>query len=169
VAMAPRRSTSMTLPHRRSPQPISDRRTALRPPTMGARAPLPVGHSGPHVHDPDPASTEHPERRRWHDTRPDEVAVLVTFTAAMENELAANAHKGDRPGWMAATPETLFGEIMYHAAKLIYAYRQHRQGDDSIEKVREFAADVANMAMMFADRVGALGRPASSGEVKDAG
>lgn len=92
----------------------------------------------------------------WMELRTDEVGVALTFFGEMMSELASNAHKGDRPGWLSMTSRDAISEVLYHAAKLAYATRQFEQGDGTPEKVREFAADVANCAMMVADIAGVL-------------
>lgn len=80
--------------------------------------------------------------------------VLRPFLALMENELHANAGKGDRPGWLAMTPGECLLEIFYHMGKLQKAVKK---GDD--DGVREYAADVANMCMMLVDLCGLLVEP----------
>jgi hypothetical protein len=110
----------------------------------------------------------------WLDTRRDEVLVLDAFVRRMKIELAANAGKGDRAGWMADSPRTLLAEIQHHYVKLhacVVELDRSMGGEvprplpwidddphpcDLAERVAEFAADVANMAMMVADRCGAL-------------
>lgn len=77
--------------------------------------------------------------------------VLTPFFTMMEKELHANADKGDRPGWLSMTPEIAMLEIYYHVAKLQKAVKS---GDS--EGVKEYSADVANMAMMMADLYGVL-------------
>lgn len=77
--------------------------------------------------------------------------VLSPFVALMEAELHANAGKGDRAGWMAMTRAELMLEIYYHAAKL-----QKAAKDSDVPRIREHAADVANMAMMLLDVCGGL-------------
>jgi hypothetical protein len=89
----------------------------------------------------------------WLCSRLDEVKLLERFTVLMATELASNRDKGDRPGWLMMSPGEAIGEVLYHAAKLSYAARQFGQGDGSIEQVREFAADVANCALMTLDVV----------------
>lgn len=69
-----------------------------------------------------------------------------SFVERMKIELEANAHKGDQGSWANVSPEVLWNDMMYHAAKLIYAIKHGEAG-----KVEEFAADVANMAMMVRD------------------
>ncbi|KLJ02859.1 hypothetical protein [Luteimonas sp. FCS-9] len=86
--------------------------------------------------------------------------VLAPFVAMMEAELHANAGKGDRPGWLEMDRETALLEIYYHVAKLQKAAR-----DDDQHRIRENAADVANMAMMLADVCGVL--PPAAQEVRN--
>jgi hypothetical protein len=74
-------------------------------------------------------------------------AVLKPFVSMMEKELHANSGKGDRPGWLAMSREELLLEIYYHLAKL-----QKAALKDDAEGIREFGADVANMAMMLVDK-----------------
>lgn len=71
---------------------------------------------------------------------------LLPFLALMRKELHANAHKGDREGWVAMNPGECLLEIYYHMGKLQKAVK----GYDRFG-IREFAADVANMAMMLVD------------------
>src|SRR5574337_752407 len=78
--------------------------------------------------------------------------VLLPFARLMAKELHANAGKGDRPGWLMMTPAIGMLEIYYHAAKLQKAIK-----DGNGEGIREYAADVANMAMMLLDVCGGLG------------
>lgn len=77
--------------------------------------------------------------------------VLLPFVVQMENELHANAGKGDRPGWLAMRPEIALLEIYYHLAKLQKAVK-----DDNGTGIIEYAADVANMSMMLLDICGGL-------------
>lgn len=77
--------------------------------------------------------------------------VLRPFFAMMEAELHANAGKGDRPGWLAMSPEQCLLEIYYHTAKLQKAVK-----NNDMKGVREHTADVANMSMMLADTCGWL-------------
>lgn len=111
----------------------------------------------------------------WLASRHQEVLVLAEFVERMKAELAANAGKGDRAGWMAMSPRELLAEIQHHYAKLhtvaIELDRaQTLRGSgrpvpwsevSSIEAladlVGEFAVDVANLSMMLADRVDAIG------------
>ena len=72
--------------------------------------------------------------------------VLIPFLYLMRNELHANAGKGDRAGWLQMDSNTALLEIYYHLAKLQKAVRK-----DNPNEIREYAADVANMAMMALD------------------
>lgn len=77
--------------------------------------------------------------------------VLLPFLAMMRTELHANAHKGDRPGWLSMDRKTAVLEVLYHMGKLHQAV--HR---DEAAAIREYAADVANMCMMLTDVCGCL-------------
>lgn len=77
--------------------------------------------------------------------------VLTPFVKQMEQELKANAYKGDRPGWLKMTPDQALLEIYWHISKLQRAVR-----DNDIAGILEHSADVANMAMMLADVCGVL-------------
>lgn len=77
--------------------------------------------------------------------------VLRPFFAMMEAELHANTGKGDRPAWLAMSPEQCLLEIYYHTAKLQKAVK-----NNDMKGVREHTADVANMSMMLADTCGWL-------------
>lgn len=76
---------------------------------------------------------------------------LVPFAQLMAKELHANARKGDRPGWLNMSPAVAMLEIYYHAAKLQKAVK-----DGDGDRIREYAADVANMSMMLLDVCGGL-------------
>ena len=73
-------------------------------------------------------------------------------------EMLANAGKGPRRGWLQTRPLTLVLETFYHVAKL-----QTAVVDRDKKRIREHAADVANMAMMLADRCGVLELPRPPG------
>jgi hypothetical protein len=75
---------------------------------------------------------------------------FAAFVQAMADELRANAHKGDRAGWLTMNRKEAVAEVLYHAAKLAYAAAH----DD--DEILEFAADVANCALMVADVCDAL-------------
>ncbi|MDV7847759.1 hypothetical protein [Pseudomonas aeruginosa] len=77
--------------------------------------------------------------------------VLLPFLKRMEHELHANAGKGDRPGWLQMDRKTALLEIYYHLGKLQKATR-----DNDPAGIVEYAADVANMAMMLVDVCGLL-------------
>lgn len=62
------------------------------------------------------------------------------FFERMESELLANSHKGDWGAW-APTPDACLSELEHHMEKLRQAFR-----DGLPELVREYAADVANIA-----------------------
>jgi hypothetical protein len=76
---------------------------------------------------------------------------LLPFLALMRRELHANSGKGDRPGWLAMDRKTALLEVHHHLAKL-----QKAVLSDDGPGVQEFAADVANMAMMVLDVCGGL-------------
>jgi len=77
--------------------------------------------------------------------------VLRPFVAFMETELHANCSKGDRPGWLTMSPEQGLLEIYWHTAKLSAAVK-----NNDATLIREYSADVANMAMMLLDVCGGL-------------
>lgn len=84
------------------------------------------------------------------------------FAGLMLSELAANSGKGDQAGWLAAPPRALLHDITWHWAKLARALSAfenavgHKAQHHHADEVREYAADVANMAMMLVDRLGLL-------------
>jgi hypothetical protein len=82
---------------------------------------------------------------------PEHDAPFAAFVQAMADELRANAHKGDRAGWLMMSEREAVSEVLYHAAKLAYAARKHRHERTHGDDVLEFAADVANCALMVAD------------------
>lgn len=79
-------------------------------------------------------------------------SVLRPFVNLMAQELHANAHKGDRPGWLKMTALECLQEVYYHVAKLKAAV----ESKDTAH-IAEYAADVANLCMMLTDIEGALG------------
>jgi hypothetical protein len=105
---------------------------------------------------------------KWLTARPDEVRVLAAFVQNMQAELAENSGKGARADWMRGRPRDLLAEIQHHYVKLHAVVVEHDRLDDGLvprpvpwpgvlrDLIAEFAADVANMAMMLADRCGAL-------------
>lgn len=103
------------------------------------------------------------------------------FRVLMLRELEANSRKGDQAGWLRADPEWLLHDITWHWAKLAMAWRdkKHALGscrdtegcadplgcDDHAPidaRLREYGADVANMSLMFLDRLGLLPPPESA-------
>lgn len=88
-----------------------------------------------------------------------EKEVAERFFALMVRELAANDGKGNRPGWLEMRPAEAVAELLYHAGKLSLAVREIGSGKTpdprtsgfSLSDVREFAADVANCALMVLD------------------
>lgn len=109
-----------------------------------------------------------PTVEHWLATRPDEVAVLGAFVRQMQSELAANSGKGDRPAWLRDEPRDLLAEVQHHYVKLhaavvewdrVLAGKSARPlpwPGELLDLIGEFAADVANMSMMVADRCGAF-------------
>lgn len=99
------------------------------------------------------------------------LAKLEAFSLLMQAELVANIDKGGRTTWLAYAPRFLLSEIFDHAAKLHVAgaellrrrngvaARPMPWGTDMEQRVREFAADVANMAMMMLDKLDLLPMP----------
>ena len=102
---------------------------------------------------------------------PEVVPPFDAFVQLMADELAANAAKGDRFGWLAAGSGVLLLECHDHLAKLHVAVRELRRrqageparptpwGGDMEDRVREFAADTANMAMMLLDSLDLIEQP----------
>ena len=72
--------------------------------------------------------------------------VLLPFLSIMRAELHANAHKGDRPGWLQMDRKTAILEVFYHMGKLHQAVHCNETA-----AIKEYAADVANMCMMLLD------------------
>jgi hypothetical protein len=93
---------------------------------------------------------------------------VLAFAVAMEQRLALpeNRAKGDRTGWMAARPGDLHRAVSYHAANLSDYVDDGQSAENGgawdTDKVLQYAANVANFAMMVADRTGALKFPATS-------
>jgi hypothetical protein len=96
---------------------------------------------------------------------PDYEAPFDAYVRALARELEANHHKDGRAEWCAQAPGVLVSEVLYHAAKLIYAVRALQRGDGSAEPVLEYAADVGVLAMMAADAAGVLTPAAPPAEV----
>jgi hypothetical protein len=77
-------------------------------------------------------------------------ALVIRFAKQMRYEMVANEWKG---GWLDTDPGYLSREVLYHAAKLELALLA-----DDKEAIRELAADVANCAMILAERMGVVDR-----------
>lgn len=72
---------------------------------------------------------------------------VMAFAHVMEAKLAQNRHKGDREGWMALSLSRLYELLLKEVDELDLALSN---GDANA--VAEEAADVANYAMMIADK-----------------
>jgi hypothetical protein len=115
----------------------------------------------------------------FEDTVPAPAAVeqhpdLITvdkFSELMKKELLANMkRKGGREGWLGMEPMDHLLQVYYHVGKLQAALKalevvmsdEHPSGSEAAYRegqVREFAADVANHALMLLDRLNILGVP----------
>lgn len=76
------------------------------------------------------------------------------FVERMGREVAANQHKGDWRTWATHTDmtwEALVEEIDHHVEKLEKAARE-----GNLERIREYAADIANCSMFAFVRAQAL-------------
>lgn len=83
------------------------------------------------------------------------------FQQEMIHQLAANERKGDRAGWLACDPMQLVIEVYYHTGKLQEAVK-----NNNADLIKEYSADVANLAMMVLDKtVGIL--PLEEKEISD--
>lgn len=69
------------------------------------------------------------------------------FAARMEQKLSVNRHKGDRPGWLACSPEDLLARVKEEVAEVEEAIASGANP----EEVWAEAADVGNMVAMVAD------------------
>lgn len=84
------------------------------------------------------------------------------FARVMEAKLEANRHKGDRPGWMkeglGALLERLEEEVdeLRDVLALLPANGFQLASPELKEEILGEAADVANFAMMVADRAHAM-------------
>jgi hypothetical protein len=78
--------------------------------------------------------------------------VLAPFLTLMRRELHANCGKGDRPGWLAMSPNEALLEVYYHLLSKLQKAVKHNDGP----AIQEFSADVANMSMMVLDICGGL-------------
>lgn len=68
---------------------------------------------------------------------------VESFADLMRKELYANRGKGDQPVWRVADPKNLAYDISWHLVKLMSALKEANHNE-----VREYSADVANLAMM---------------------
>jgi hypothetical protein len=100
----------------------------------------------------------------WLHDHDDEAELLRRFLGLMATEMAANEDKGNRPGWLQMGRKEAIAEVHWHAAKLAVAAKEFdSQGVERSDgggldlSVREFAADVANCALMALDCLGLLG------------
>lgn len=71
-----------------------------------------------------------------------------SFASIMEDRLARNRHKGDRPGWLAETFMTHIEHAEKHLAALKTAFL-HGAKQEELDRT---AADCANRIMMARDR-----------------
>lgn len=71
----------------------------------------------------------------------------AAFVQRMQVELQANAHKGPHGSWKGIPAEVLWNDLMYHAAKLIYAMKHHEH-----DQVLEFAAVEGKFRRAFVER-----------------
>ncbi len=65
---------------------------------------------------------------------------IKRFSELMTKELDDNDHKG---GWLNCDPKDLLIDLCYHSSKLGWALKSK-----DLAKVKEYAADTANLAMM---------------------
>ncbi|MBP6908540.1 MAG: hypothetical protein KBB75_01820 [Candidatus Pacebacteria bacterium] len=77
--------------------------------------------------------------------------ITTLFQKEMIKQLSDNKRKGDRAGWLSCEPMQLVLEIYYHTGKLQEAVKNNKK-----ELIREYTADVANIAMMVLDKSGGL-------------
>ena len=90
--------------------------------------------------------------------------VLLPFLSLMRRELHANSGKGDRQGWLSMDANTALLEVYYHLSKLQKAVR-----DNEGLGIQEYAADVANMAMMVLDVCGGIPAPEAPAQLDSLG
>lgn len=80
--------------------------------------------------------------------------IVLAFARRMEAKLEKNRHKGNREGWLNMSTSALMKRLGQEMLELIDACA--RPGLDA-QVVIDEAADVANFAMMVADKTNALG------------
>jgi hypothetical protein len=120
-----------------------------------------------------------PETLRWLNAHPDEAGLLERFVSMMADELAANNSKGNRPGWLEMDRKAAVAEVHWHASKLAVSaksaslemsvadppergtYIERRRADTC-----EYAADVANCALILLDCMGLILPPSQPREAK---
>lgn len=84
------------------------------------------------------------------DTNTKQSILIGKFAGSMLAELKANQHKGDFIAW-SPTLEELDKEFFYHKQKLTNAILDGRE-----EKVKEYAADLGNYLVKYAQLWGGL-------------
>lgn len=83
---------------------------------------------------------------------------VYSFAALMEHKFHLNRHKGNRDGWMAMEPRSIYHNLEDENIELECALVAW-EADPSVENARAVAlecADVANFCLELADRVGGL-------------
>lgn len=91
--------------------------------------------------EPDPASPTWP--------------FVLQFAKHMEAKLAKNRHKGDRSGWLKDHSKVLFERLLDETDEL---RDELTFSCGTVESITSECADVANFAMMTADRVSMTGQ-----------
>lgn len=76
------------------------------------------------------------------------VSATQRFAQSMREELEANKPKGN---WLDADVDAVVQDLVYHVAKLVIAVQK-----DDEAAIHEYAADVANEAMIVADIKGVI-------------
>ena len=105
---------------------------------------------------------------RWLEKHPTERAAVERFASLMVEELAANNGKGNRQGWLEMDRKEALAEVHWHASKLAVAAKDAANDPgpallaprirhaEAQALTREYAADVANCALMVLDVMGLL-------------
>ncbi len=73
--------------------------------------------------------------------------VVKSFIVEMQKKLSVNSHKGDRKGWLTDDKWTLYGRLIDETYELRRALEDYKAKD-----IIQECADVANFAMMIADK-----------------
>lgn len=95
---------------------------------------------------------------------------VLRLALEMERKLSMNRHKGDRAGWLAKSGPELWEMFRSELDELMESIELRLPPRDVLQE----AADVANVAMMLADRyahnypIGVAENPSRSGESADA-